>query len=150
MKKLFMILAASAVLFACGGNGNNNSNKAEKGENTESTENTGKTQKAKKQTVEEKAVSYAEQFMKAMNAGDMAKAEKIMAEMEAWGETLTPAEQMRAEEAQERYLYGSGALDDEYGYEEYGEEDYGDYADYEVEDYGDYEDEDYEDYDEEW
>jgi hypothetical protein len=91
--------------------------------------------------------------MKAMNAGDMAKAEKIMAEMEAWGETLTPAEQMRAEEAQERYLYGSGALDDEYGYEEYGEEDYGDYGDYEEEDYGDYDDEDYgdyEDYDEEW
>ena len=78
---------------------------------------------------------------------------RIMAEMEAWGETLTPAEQRRAEEAQERYLYGSGALDDEYGYEEYGEEDYGDYADYEVEDYGDYEDEDYgdyEDYEEEW
>ena len=139
-----MILAASAVLFACGGNGNNNSNNAEKGADTE------KTQKAKKQTVEEKAVSYAEQFMKAMKAGDMAKAEKIMAEMEAWGETLTPAEQMRAEEAQERYLYGSGALDDEYGYEEYGEEDYGDY---EEEDYGDYGDEDYgdyEDYEEEW
>ena len=148
-----MILAASAVLFACGGNGNNNSNNAEKGADTE------KTQKAKKQTVEEKAVSYAEQFMKAMNAGDMAKAEKIMAEMEAWGETLTPAEQMRAEEAQERYLYGSGALDDEYGYEEYGEEDYGDYeeedyGDYGDEDYGDYEDyeeyEEYEEYDEEW
>ena len=145
MKKLFMILAASAVLFACGGNGNgnNNSNNAEKGADTE------KTQKAKKQTVEEKAVSYAEQFMKAMNAGDMAKAEKIMAEMEAWGETLTPAEQRRAEEAQERYLYGSGALDDEYGYEEYGEEDYGDYGAYEEEDYGDYDDEDYGDYDDE-
>jgi hypothetical protein len=161
MKKLFMILAASAVLFACGGNGNNNSNKAEKGENTENTGKTKKAEKAKKQTVEGKAVSYAKQIMKAIEAGDMDKAEKIMADMEAWGETLTPAEQRRAEEAQEKYLYGSGALDDEYGYEEYGEEDYGDYGDYEEEDYGDYEDEDYgdyededygdyEDYDEEW
>jgi hypothetical protein len=86
--------------------------------------------------------------MKAMEAGDMAKAEKIMAEMEAWGETLTPAEQMRAEEAQERFLYGGGASD-EYGYEEYGEEDYGDYGDYEEEDYGYYEEEDYGDYDDE-
>ena len=128
MKKLFVILAASVVLFACGGNGNNNSNNAEKGENTE------KTKKAKKQTVEEKAVSYAEQFIEALNAGDMAKAEKIMADMEAWGETLTPAEQMRA---------------DEDGYEEYGDEDYGDYGDYDEEDYGDYDEEDYGDYEDE-
>ena len=136
-----MILAASAVLFACGGNGNgnNNSNDAEKGADTE------KTQKAEKQTVEEKAVSYAEQIMKAMEAGDMAEAEKIMAEMEAWGETLTPAEQIKAGEAQARYLYGSGAIDDEYGYEEYGEEDYGDYDDEDYDDYGDFED-----CDEEW
>ena len=141
-----MILAASAVLFACGGNGNNNSKDAEKGADTE------KTQKAKKQTVEEKAVSYAEQLKEAFEAGNVAKAEKIMAEMEAWGETLSPSDQMKAEEALENFMYGGGASDD-YGYEEYGEEDYGDYGDYEEEDYGDYDDEDYgdyEDYDEEW
>ncbi len=96
MKKLFLILAASAVLFACGG-GNK-----------------------KAQTVEEKAVEYTKKVMELEESGDYVKLMELAEEMQKWAEGLTPEEQERAEEAIMKYMEGVDpdfATDEEY-YEE--------------------------------
>jgi ABC-type glycerol-3-phosphate transport system substrate-binding protein len=121
MKKLFLILAASAVLFACGG-GNK-----------------------KAPTVEEKAVEYTKQIMELEESGDYEKLMELAEEMEAWAKGLTPEEQERADEAILKYLEGVDpefAADEEY-YDD--EEEY--YYD-EDEEY--YEDEEFEMSSSEW
>lgn len=93
MKKLFLILAASAVLFACGG-GNK-----------------------KAQTVEEKAVEYTKKVMELEESGDYVKLMELAEEMQKWAEGLTPEEQERAEEAIMKYMEGVDpdfATDEEY------------------------------------
>ena len=93
MKKLFLILAASAVLFACGG-GNK-----------------------KAQTVEEKAVEYTKKVMELEESGDYVKLMELADEMKKWAEGLTPEEQERAEEAIKKYMEGVDpdfATDEEY------------------------------------
>ena len=92
MKKLFLILAASAVLFACGGN-------------------------KKAQTVEEKAVEYTKKVMELEESGDYVKLMELAEEMQKWAEGLTPEEQERAEEAIKKYMEGVDpdfATDEEY------------------------------------
>lgn len=106
MKKLFLILAASAVLFACGG-GNK-----------------------KAQTVEEKAVEYTKQAMELEESGDYVKLMELGNEMQKWAEGLTPEEQERAEKAIMKYMEEVDpefAADEEY----YDDEEY--YEDDEVE-----------------
>lgn len=75
MKKIMIIFAALGLLVACGGNSE------------------------KKQTVEQKAVSYMEQLYNAAVSGNEAKGEKLAEEMEEWGESLSEADQKKAEAA---------------------------------------------------
>lgn len=92
MKKLFLILAASAVLFACGG-GN------QKAKSSDAEEN-------KVPTIEEKAVEYTKKAMELEESGDYVKLKELGAEMLKWAEGLTPEEQERAEEAIMKYMEG--------------------------------------------
>ena len=92
MKKLFLILAASAVLFACGG-GN------QKAKSSVAEEN-------KVPTIEEKAVEYTKKVMELEESGDYVKLMELADEMQKWAEGLTPEEQERAEEAIMKYMEG--------------------------------------------
>lgn len=124
MKKLFLILAASAVLFACGG-GN------QKAKSSDAEEN-------KVPTIEEKAVEYTKKAKELEESGDYVKLKELGAEMLKWAEGLTPEEQERAEEAIMKYMEGVDPefADDEEYYdddEEYYEDDEEYYEDDEVE-----------------
>ena len=137
MKKLFLILAASAVLFACGG-GN------QKAKSSAAEEN-------KAPTVEEKAVEYTKKVMELEESGDYVKLMELADEMQKWAEGLTPEEQERADKAIMKYMEGVDpefASDEEY----YDDEEEYYYDDEDDEYYGDedYDDEDYEDYDDEF
>ena len=94
MKKLFLILAATVVLFACG----NGSKKA--------------------MTVEEQAVAYYEQMMNA--DGDWDKMDALMEEIEKWYDGLSEEDQEKANAAMEKAMYADleGDEEDEYEYEE--------------------------------
>lgn len=81
MKKLFLILAASALLFACGGNS-----------------------KTKKLTVEEQAVEYAKQLIEAEESGDYDACVELEASMVEWAESLSAEDQEKAERALIKYL----------------------------------------------
>lgn len=111
MKKLFLILAASAVLFACGGgNQKAKSSVAEENEAPIVEEN-------KVPTIEEKAVEYTKQIMELEESGDYEKLMELAEEMEAWAKGLTPEEQERANEAILKYMEGVDpefAVDEEY------------------------------------
>ena len=65
MKKILILLAATMLLFACGGNSGKKSEK-----------------KTVEETVEETAVNYLKKLMKAQDAYDYQAAEKIFAEMQ--------------------------------------------------------------------
>lgn len=78
MKKLFLILAAAAVLFSCG----------------------------HVMTVEEQTVSYVNKIMEAGNAGKHADVEKLAAEMGKWMQGLSQEEQAKAEKAMFKALFG--------------------------------------------
>ena len=95
MKKLFLILAATVVLFACG-NGS----------------------KKKALTVEEQAVAYYEQMMNA--DGDWDKMEALMEEIEKWYDGLSEEDQEKADAAMEKAMYADfeGEDDDWYADEE--------------------------------
>lgn len=124
MKKLFLILAASAVLFACGG-GN------QKAKSSDAEEN-------KVPTIEEKAVEYTKKAMELEESGDYVKLKELGAEMLKWAEGLTPEEQERAEEAIMKYMEGVDPefADDEEYYdddEEYYDDDEEYYEEEEIE-----------------
>ena len=87
MKRLFLILAATVVLFACG----NGSKKA--------------------MTVEEQAVAYYEQMMAAQ--GDWEKTESLMDEMEKWFDGLSKADQKKANDAVEKQMIEDGLTGEE-------------------------------------
>lgn len=58
----------------------------------------------KKQTVEQKAVSYMEQLLKAEQAGDEAKIEKLESELEAWAEGLSDEDEAKAQAAVQEWM----------------------------------------------
>lgn len=101
MKKLFLILAATVVLFACG-NGS----------------------KKKALTVEEQAVAYYERMMNA--DGDWDKMDALMEEIEKWYEGLSEEDQEKADAAMEKAMYADfeGEEDDWYSDEEEDEYEY--------------------------
>ena len=109
MKKLFLILAATVVLFACG-NGS----------------------KKKALTVEEQAVAYYEQMMNA--DGDWDKMEALMEEIGKWYDGLSEEDQEKADAAIEKAIYGDSEGDDEDWYSDEEDEDDDWYADEEDED----------------
>lgn len=78
MKKLFLILAAAALLFSCG----------------------------HVMTVEEQTVSYVNKIMEAGNAGKHEDVEKLAAEMGKWMQGLSQEEQAKAEKAMFEALFG--------------------------------------------
>lgn len=122
MKRLFLILAATLVLFACG-NGS----------------------KKKALTVEEQAVAYYEQMMNA--DGDWDKMDALMEEIEKWYDSLSEEDQEKANAAMEKAMYADFEGDDEdwYSDEEDEEDDW--YSDEEDEDddwYADEEEDEYE------
>lgn len=130
MKKLFLILAASAVLFACGG-GN------QKAKSSGAEEN-------KVPTIEEKAVEYTKKAMELEESGDYVKLMELGDEMQKWAEGLTPEEQERAEEAIMKYMEG---VDPEFADDE---EYYDDDEEYYEDDEEYYEDEEFEMSSSEW
>ena len=119
MKKLFLILAATVVLFACG-NGS----------------------KKKALTVEEQAVAYYEQMMNA--DGDWDKMDALMEEIEKWYEGLSEEDQEKADAAMEKAMYADfeGDEDDWYSDEEDEDDDW--YADEDDDWYADEEEDEYE------
>lgn len=119
MKKLFLILAATVVLFACG-NGS----------------------KKKALTVEEQAVAYYEQMMNA--DGDWDKMDALMEEIEKWYEGLSEEDQEKADAAMEKAMYADfeGDEDDWYSDEEDEDDDW--YADEDDDWYSDEEEDEYE------
>lgn len=82
MKKIIIAAIALAMFVACGGNGNGNE---------------------KKVTVEDQAIEYSEQMLKAMEAGDFDKMEKLEAEMEKWYESLSEEDQEKADDAADEW-----------------------------------------------
>lgn len=108
MKKLFLILAATVVLFACG-NGS----------------------KKKALTVEEQAVAYYEQMMNA--DGDWDKMEALMEEIGKWYDGLSEEDQEKADAAMEKAIYGDFEGDDEDWYSDEEDEDDDWYSDEEEE-----------------
>lgn len=110
MKKLFLILAASVVLFACGGNSNKGGNSGT-------------------MTVEEKAKAYVQ---KMENASSETEAMNIMKnEMLPWYESLSVADQAKVDAVMEGdysdsdYYYDEECYDEEcYDEEYYDDEDY--------------------------
>ena len=129
MKKILILLAATMLLFACGGNSGKKSEKKTVKETVE-------------ETVEETAVNYLKKLMKAQDASDYQAAEKIFAEMQEWYEGLSAADQKKADNAADKFVEGEYEEDEEYYEEdeEYYEED---------EEYYDEDDEDDEDWDDE-
>ena len=82
MKKIIIAAIALAMFVACGGNGNGNE---------------------KKVTVEDQAIEYSEQMLKAMEAGDFDKMEKLEAEMEKWYESLSEEDQEKSDDAADEW-----------------------------------------------
>lgn len=82
MKKIIIAAIAFSMLVACGGNGNGNE---------------------KKVTVEDQAIEYSEKLLKAMEAGDFDKIEKLEAEMEKWYESLSEEDQEKADDAADEW-----------------------------------------------
>jgi hypothetical protein len=76
MKKIMILVAALGLLVACGGNSE------------------------KKQTVEDKAVSYMEQIA---NTTSEDEALAVMMEMGLWIEELSPADQAKGQKATEEW-----------------------------------------------
>ncbi len=90
-----MILAAAALVMACGGN-------SDKKEDAKK-EDAKQTEQTKELTVEEKAVDFNNRFLEAMEKGDEAAAEKIQAEGDAWFESLSEEDMQKAEAAQDKW-----------------------------------------------
>ena len=92
MKKIMVLFAAAALVVACGGSGKkdakNNENQTEK------------------QTVEQIAADYAKKIMDAQENDDFATLEKLANELEAWGNSLSEEDQMKAEAAMMKVLNG--------------------------------------------
>ena len=105
MKKILILLAATMLVFACGGNSGKKSEKQTVEETTE------------KQTVEETAVNYLKKLMKAQDADDFEVAQEIYAEMQEWYEGLSAADQKKADNAADKFVEGEYEEDEEY-YEE--------------------------------
>lgn len=80
MKKILAFVAAISVLMACGGNS------------------------GKKQTVEQKAVSYVQQLLKFEENEDYEQLEKLEAEMQKWYESLSDEDKAKADEAAMKYI----------------------------------------------
>lgn len=78
MKKLFLILAAAAVLFSCG----------------------------HVMTVEEQTVSYVNKIMEAGKTGQPEEVEMLAVEMGKWMQSLSPEDQAKAEKAMFEALFG--------------------------------------------
>jgi len=121
MKKLFLILAATVVLFACS-NGS----------------------KKKALTVEEQAVAYYEQMMNA--DGDWDKMDALMEEIEKWYDGLSEEDQEKANAAMEKAMYADLEGDDDWYSDEEDEEDdwYSDEEDEDDDWYSDEEEDEYE------
>ena len=126
------MVAAVAMLVACGGNGKQAEAKKTVEEQVEA-----------KKTIEEQATYYVNELLKAQQTGDYDKCVELSEEMAKWGETLSETDLEKAELAAEKAamaFYASSTGADEYG--DWDDEDYDD-EDYE-------EDYDEEDYDEDW
>ncbi len=78
MKKLFLILAAAAVLFSCG----------------------------HVMTVEEQTLSYVNKIMEAGKTGQPEEVEMLAVEMGKWMQSLSPEDQAKAEKAMFEALFG--------------------------------------------
>lgn len=105
MKKILAIMCAAALFVACGGE--------------------------KKQSVEEQAKAKIEAVIVALEAGDMEKAEQLVEACDEWYETLSEADQKKADEVMEQYEermieammeYEMGELDGEMSDLDYEEE----------------------------
>ena len=101
MKKILILLAATMLVFACGGNSGKKSEKQTVEETTE------------KQTVEETAVNYLKKLMQAQEAYDFQAEEKIYAEMQEWYEGLSAADKKKADNAADKFVEGEYAEDEE-------------------------------------
>ena len=73
MKKILILVAACALMMACG------------------------------QSVEKKAIDYAEQAIEALKDGELGKFIEIGEEMETWYETLTEEEKAKVDEATQKW-----------------------------------------------
>lgn len=104
MKKLFMILAASMLLFACGGNN---------------------------KKAEDPYTKHLDQALKALRAGDVEKADQIGEEYEEWVMSLDEAEMQKAFEAAEKWVDKHGdEMEELYiKYSSEGDDEYEDYDD---------------------
>ena len=108
MKKILILLAATMLLFACGGNsGKKSENKTVKETVEETVEAT------VKETVEETAVNYLKKLMKAQDADDFEVAQEIYAEMQEWYEGLSAADKKKADNAADKFVEGEYAEDEE-------------------------------------
>ena len=94
MKKIMVLFAAAALVVACGGSG---SGKKDAKNNENQTE---------KQTVEQIAADYAKKIMDAQENDDFATLEKLANELEAWGNSLSEEDQMKADAAMMKVLSG--------------------------------------------
>ena len=134
MKKILLMVAAVAMLVACGGNGKQAEAKKTVEEQVEA-----------KKTIEEQATYYVNELLKAQQTGDYDKCVDLSEEMDKWIETLSETDLEKAELAAEKAamaFYASSTGADEYG--DWDDEDYDD-EDYDDEDYDDYDEEDYDD-----
>ena len=77
MKKILILLAATMLVFACGGSD-------------------------KKETVEQKAARYMKAYLEAEAAGDYEKAAEIKSEMKEWGSSLSEDELNKANAAADK------------------------------------------------
>lgn len=94
MKKIMVLFAAAALVVACGGSG---SGKKDAKNNENQTE---------KQTVEQIAADYAKKILDAQENDDFATLEKLANELEAWGNSLSEEDQMKADAAMMKVLNG--------------------------------------------
>lgn len=104
MKKLFLILAASMLLFACGGNN---------------------------KKAEDPYTKHLDQVLKALKAGDVEKADQIGEEYEEWVMSLDEAEMQKAIEAAQKWMEKHGEEMEDL-YVKYSSEEYDDYEEEEV------------------